>query len=222
MQILVVDDDPVSLAVLTLAVKRLGHEPVCASDGAEALAIYRERRPRIVISDWCMPTMTGVELCQKIRAEVDAEQPYMMLVTTLSAREDTLEGFRAGTDDYLVKPVDAEILASRMRVAERAVGKLGAKSERALRQVVETCQSVVGHEHPALLESLQALSEIYVEQNAFAKARAFLRRQLTIAEKSGDEGTAAKMRLSLADVNAREEARVTAEPCVADQIPACR
>ena len=210
MQILVVDDDPVSLAVLTLAVKRLGHEPVCACDGTEALAIYREHRPRIVISDWCMPRMTGVELCQNIRAEVDAEQPYMMLVTTLSAREDTLEGFRAGTDDYLVKPVDVEILASRMRVAERAVGKLGAKSERALRQVVETCQSVVGYEHPALLESLQALSAIYVEPNAFAKARAFLRRQLTIAESNGDDATLARMKLSRA---------FTSEPSAADRPP---
>jgi len=215
MQILVVDDDPVSLTVLTLAVKRLGHEPVCASDGTEALELYRTLRPRIVISDWCMPIMSGVELCRNIRAEADIEQPYFMLVTTLSAREDTLEGFRAGTDDYLAKPVDAEILASRMRVAERAVSALGVKSERALRQIVETCQSVVGHEHPALLESLHALSEIYVEQNAFAKARAFLRRQLAIAEKNGDESTVAKMKKSLADVNAREEASAIAEPRVA-------
>ena len=206
MHILVVDDDPVALTVLALAVKRLGHEVVSATDGDQALATYQRLRPRVVISDWCMPTMTGVELCRQIRAESDVEQPYFMLVTSLSARENTLEGFRAGADDYMVKPVDPEILESRLRVAERTVGALRVKKEQALRQVVETCQSVVGYEHPALLESLRQLSQVYVEQNAFAKARAFLRRQVAISEKDGNHETVAKLKESLAEINAHEEA----------------
>lgn len=206
MHILVVDDNPVALKVLALAVKRLGHEVVSATDGDEALATYQRLRPRVVISDWCMPTMTGVELCRQIRAESEVEQPYFMLVTSLSARENTLEGFRAGADDYMVQPVDPEVLESRLRVAERTVGALRVKKEQALRQVVETCQSVVGYEHPALLESLRELSQIYVEQNAFAKARAFLRRQLAISEKDGNLETAAKLRLSLAEISTHEEA----------------
>ena len=206
MQILVVDDDPVSLKVLALAVQRLGHEVIRATDGADALALYRRLRPRVVVSDWCMPNMSGVELCQQIRGDADVEQLYILLVTSLSGRENTLEGFRAGADDYIVKPVDQDILASRLRVAERSASALAAKREQALRQIVDTCQTILGHEHPALIESLRALSEIYVEQNAFARARAFLRRQLAIAERGGDKVTIAKLRLSLSEIHVCEDA----------------
>ena len=153
MRVLIADDDPVSLRLLGAALEKMRHELLIAHDGREAWELFQQADVPLVITDWLMPHMSGVELCQNIRAEARAKYSYLVIVTTLSSQESTLEGFRAGADDYLVKPVRVDELQRRIVVAERMRAGMNARVEATLRNAVETCQSEEG-DKAALLRSV--------------------------------------------------------------------
>ncbi len=111
----------VSRMVLGTALKDLGHEVFSAEDGEDAWYQYVHETPRIVITDWMMPKLSGLDLCRKIRADRRLRYTYLIILTALGGRESFLEGMNAGADDFLTKPVDIEILHARVRVAERVV-----------------------------------------------------------------------------------------------------
>jgi DNA-binding response OmpR family regulator len=188
MRVLIVDDDPVSLRLLDAALKKMRHEVLTAHDGLEAWEIFQRSDIPLIITDWLMPRMTGVELCQAVRAEARDKYSYIVLVTTLSGHEKTVEGFRAGADDYLVKPFQFDDLAQRIAVAERMRAAMNAKVEASLRSTVEAVQSE-NTATPVLLESMKTLSEFYRREGAYTKARAFLRRQIALVRetKGGDD-----------------------------------
>ncbi|MCX6943506.1 MAG: response regulator [Verrucomicrobiota bacterium] len=120
MRILAVEDDAVSRTILRLALRKLGHEVVEAVDGAEAWKMLAQEPVRVVVSDWSMPTMDGLELCRRIRAKVGAGYTYFILLTARDAsRENQLAAAEAGVDDFLTKPLDVNELWNRLRVAER-------------------------------------------------------------------------------------------------------
>jgi len=120
-KILIAEDDPVSRKWLTATLSRLGHEVVAASDGEEAFALFVSQTPPIVISDWTMPNMDGLELCQQIR-KLDLEQyTFFILLSAKDKRADYLEAMKADVDDFLQKPLDPEELGIRLRVAERII-----------------------------------------------------------------------------------------------------
>ena len=107
MLILVADDDPTSLLIVETTLRNLGHLCLSATDGTQAWEIFQTRRPDVVISDWLMPGLTGLELCRMIRAH-PARYTYLILVTGQDSRDQMFEGMSAGADDYLVKPLDAD------------------------------------------------------------------------------------------------------------------
>ena len=119
MNVVVVDDDPVVRLVLAKAVSGLGHVALAAEDGAGALRLVETKPVDVVVSDWMMPGMSGLELCQKIRGRDAIEYVYFMLVTALDDSEHALAGIAAGVDDCLVKPVRPFDLRLRLMVAER-------------------------------------------------------------------------------------------------------
>jgi putative two-component system response regulator len=120
MKILVVDDDPLSLALLKRMVSAHDHEPVPASDGFAALDILRQDPAcRMVISDWEMPGMDGLELCQSIRLADNTGYIYFILLTAHSTKQERLLGLSAGADDFVIKPFDADELGARIHTAER-------------------------------------------------------------------------------------------------------
>jgi diguanylate cyclase (GGDEF)-like protein len=119
MRILVADDDPTSTLIAQTAVRSLGHDCVTASDGAQAWDAFQHRRPDVVISDWIMPELTGLQLCRKIRARTSDAYTYFIMVTSQVGHEQILEGMSAGADDYLLKPLDAEDLQARLIAAAR-------------------------------------------------------------------------------------------------------
>jgi sigma-B regulation protein RsbU (phosphoserine phosphatase) len=121
-KVLVVDDDPVVRLLVKTMVSRLGHEVVVATSGAEAWAILQTSPSHIVLSDWIMPDVDGLELCRRIRAEASPEYTYVMLLTALDAKAHYLQAIDAGVDDFLTKPFDPDLLAARLRVAERILG----------------------------------------------------------------------------------------------------
>jgi sigma-B regulation protein RsbU (phosphoserine phosphatase) len=107
--------------VLSTALTDLGHEVLSAEDGEDAWYRYISETPRIVITDWMMPKLNGLELCRKIRADRRLLYTYCIMLTALGGRESFLEGMNAGADDFLTKPVDIHILHARVRVAERVI-----------------------------------------------------------------------------------------------------
>jgi phosphoserine phosphatase RsbU/P len=121
MDILVVDDDALSLRLLTALVEKLGHRVITASDGLLAWELYRKQECRVVISDWNMPGIDGIEFLTRIRAIGGTSYTYFIMLTSRSDREDVAAGMAAGADDLLIKPISRDDLEARLNVAKRIV-----------------------------------------------------------------------------------------------------
>lgn len=119
MKILIVDDNAISLEALRLALTKGGHEVESAEDGETALEFVRRGRHRLVISDWVMPGMDGIELCRRVRSEDLPHYVYFILLTAKEGIENVVEGLSAGADDFLTKPFNPDELRVRVRAAER-------------------------------------------------------------------------------------------------------
>jgi diguanylate cyclase (GGDEF)-like protein len=119
--VMIVDDDESSRKGMMLAMRELAHPCVTARDGIEALEMYREKPVDLIISDWSMPRMSGVELCRAIRAE-EQRYAYFIFTTALSDKSHLLEGMRAGADDFIGKPLDFDELEARLISARRTIG----------------------------------------------------------------------------------------------------
>ncbi|HBT77138.1 MAG TPA: two-component system response regulator [Planctomycetaceae bacterium] len=119
MQVLIVDDSKLVLMALKGLLTDAGYDVISAGNGQEALELIRKHRCRMVISDWEMPIMTGIELCQAIRAEEFSGYIYFILLTSHGTLGEMIQGLSAGADDFIAKPYSpAEVLA-RLRGGER-------------------------------------------------------------------------------------------------------
>ncbi len=123
MRILIADDNEIALTVLEAALLAEGHQVEIARNGREALAILRQGACRMVISDWEMPEMNGLEFCRALRAADFPDYIYVILLTTRGGRSDIIEGLSAGADDFLVKPFDPDELRVRIRSGERILAR---------------------------------------------------------------------------------------------------
>jgi diguanylate cyclase (GGDEF)-like protein len=142
LSVLVADDDAVTRRILQVAITRLGHECMLARDGNEALELYRNTEIDVVISDWTMPGMDGIELCKHIRAQRAATAyTYFILLTTDEDKQHFLIGMHAGADDYLRKPPDPDELmvhlhtAARITALHRQLSRQNAELERLNREL---------------------------------------------------------------------------------------
>jgi putative two-component system response regulator len=121
MKVLIVDDDDLSLDILEHALVQDGYEVVRASDGQTALDVLRRGDCQMVISDWDMPKMTGIELCQEIRQCDFGGYVYVIMLTSHGRKDDIVAGMSAGADDFIVKPFHAAELAVRVRAGVRVL-----------------------------------------------------------------------------------------------------
>jgi phosphoserine phosphatase RsbU/P len=120
MKILAVEDDPVARKVLVRALHRLGHEVIEAANGERALELMAKASIRVVVSDWLMPGIDGLELCRQVRTQAKSDYVYFILLTARSAdHANQREAIEAGIDDFLTKPLAIQDLWMRLRVAER-------------------------------------------------------------------------------------------------------
>jgi DNA-binding response OmpR family regulator len=204
MRILVAEDEPLTRRFMVKMLAREGHRVAEAEDGAEAWDKFSREPFPLVLTDWMMPGMSGIDLCRSIRDARVTPYPYVVMITSLSLTEHTLEAFRAGTDDILGKPVDREVLFRRI---EAIIRGLHGAAEGALQKCVSLCQAALGPEHAALLQALGELGALHREQRAYVRCRAFLRRQIGLAEKTlgPDDERTEKLRRELEELQGIEE-----------------
>ena len=120
MRILIAEDDPVSRRLLESTLSKWGYQVIVCSDGISALqALQRPDAPSLVLLDWMMPGMDGVEVCREIRQGMREPYTYVLLLTARNQRSDIITGLGAGADDYIVKPFDANELRMRLRAGRR-------------------------------------------------------------------------------------------------------
>ncbi|WP_378147410.1 MtrAB system response regulator MtrA [Cnuibacter sp. UC19_7] len=115
-RILVVDDDTALAEMIGIVLRSEGYEPSFCTDGAEALAAFRDARPDLVLLDLMLPGLDGIEVCRLIRAE--SGTPIIML-TARSDTSDVVKGLESGADDYVVKPFNPKELVARIRTRLR-------------------------------------------------------------------------------------------------------
>jgi len=121
MRVLVVDDDEMTLEVLASALRTQGYDVQTARNGREALALVRAGGVRLVVSDWEMPEMDGVELVRQLRADDLPGYVYIIMLTAHDTPRERVEGLSAGADDFVVKPFDTPELLARVRSGERVL-----------------------------------------------------------------------------------------------------
>ncbi|MBV8357863.1 MAG: SpoIIE family protein phosphatase [Deltaproteobacteria bacterium] len=121
MKVLIAEDEAVSRRLLQNYLQRWGHEVIAAQNGAEAWTLFQAGEFPIVISDWMMPEMDGLELIRHIRACRRPGYVYAILLTSRSHKEDLVEGMESGADDFLTKPFDHDELRVRLRAGQRVI-----------------------------------------------------------------------------------------------------
>ncbi len=121
--VLVVDDDPTSLHLVSRVVERGGYDPVRAESGVSALEQLRLRPEiRLVLTDWDMDGLDGIDLIERIRSDAASEYRFVMAVTGRQKTEEVITALKSGADDVLSKPIVADELLARLRSAERMFG----------------------------------------------------------------------------------------------------
>jgi len=118
-RILVVEDDPLSCAMIEMYLEQEGYPCVTAPNGREALDLFKREPFPIVITDWLMPEMDGTALCQAIRGLNTDSYTYLILLTSQNSPDAVVEGLESGADEYIVKPVNPAELKVRLKGARR-------------------------------------------------------------------------------------------------------
>jgi diguanylate cyclase (GGDEF)-like protein len=121
LRVLVVDDEPTSLRLVQALLERKGHQVTTACNGHEAMAKAMQAPPQMVVTDWMMPGMDGVELCRRLRSTEAGRDLYILILTGQNEEERIVEAFEAGADDHVAKPVNPKLLLARIRPGIRVI-----------------------------------------------------------------------------------------------------
>jgi putative two-component system response regulator len=169
MRVLVVDDDPVVLTLLEATVSGLGHQVTTARDGREALNLMQSGFYRMVICDWEMPEMDGIELCHHIREKFHSNYVYIILLTVRSGSHAIIDGLNAGADEFISKPFDPQELVVRIRTGERILS-LDSRDVTifALAQLAESRDQETGAHVDRVREYCRVLAEHLSQEKKFA------------------------------------------------------
>jgi two-component system cell cycle response regulator len=118
--VLLADDDAISRAMLESCLRKWEFDVTTAKDGLYAWhELQKKNAPSLVILDWMMPGISGIEICRRIRARGTSPYPYILLLTSRDSKQDVVEGLDAGADDYLTKPFNVNELKARLQVGRR-------------------------------------------------------------------------------------------------------
>jgi two-component system phosphate regulon response regulator PhoB len=119
--VLVVDDEPAQRAMLSYNIEAQGYRTVTASDGEEALVLADEQRPDIILLDWMLPKLSGIEVCRQLKARAPTREIPVIMVSARTEEEDRIRGLDTGADDYITKPYSVNELMARLKANLRRV-----------------------------------------------------------------------------------------------------
>lgn len=152
MNILIADDDPVTLKLLSSRLGEWGHTIHPAADGDTAWEIIRGTPVDIVVSDWMMPGLDGLQLCRRIRENAESGYIYLILISAHDTKADIVHGLESGVDDYITKPVDLDTLRARIEIGARIVNL-----ERTLNRKIE----IITANHYQTIRMFSRMMEVY-------------------------------------------------------------
>ncbi len=121
LRILAVDDEPISLKLLVHHLTRDGHSVMTATNGKEALAAALANNPQMVVTDWMMPDLDGIEVCKALRRSSESVATYILILTGREEEDRVVEAFEAGADEYVCKPFNPRVLLARVRAGQRMI-----------------------------------------------------------------------------------------------------
>ena len=121
MKILIVEDDYISRSILNRMLTEMGNTVLEAEDGEQGWELLKSNEIKMVISDWMMPAMNGLDLCRKIRLSDLHHYVYVIMLTAKDRQSDRVDVFKAGADDYVAKPFDPEELRARVTTGMRVI-----------------------------------------------------------------------------------------------------
>ncbi len=174
MKILIAEDDSTTRLSLERKLSNWDYEVVSTVDGDEAWEkLQSADAPKLVILDWMMPGMDGIEVCRKLRQMETITPTYVLLLTALGDKKDLIEGFDAGADDYIAKPFDNDELRARINVGRRIIELQVALAEKEKLQGVIEMAGAVCHEMNQPMQVISGLSELLMmdieDDNPFHK-----------------------------------------------------
>jgi CheY-like chemotaxis protein len=129
MKITIAEDEKISRKILETMLRKAGHDVATVQDGLKALDSIQKEVPDMLITDWMMPDLDGLELCRRVRALNLPSYVYIILLTALTDKERIIQGLDAGADDYITKPFDRTELLARVDAGDRVI-----QLEKSLRQ----------------------------------------------------------------------------------------
>ena len=121
LRILLVDDDRAVLMILKMLLDKSGHTVAVARNGVEALAMVKDFKPQVIMTDWIMPEMDGIEFCKALRKNPSWRNIYVFILTAQESTDRLVEAFEAGAIDYMTKPINPKVLGARLSAGQRVV-----------------------------------------------------------------------------------------------------
>ncbi len=140
MKILVVEDNRLSRLMLEKYFSQMGYQVVVARDGLEALEVYHNEPIKMIVTDWEMPRMNGLEFIQQVRQEEHDERAYIILLTIKDQKQEIIAGISGGADDYVQKPFDKEELEVRINAGRRIL-----KMQQDLKTHIASLEEAISH-----------------------------------------------------------------------------
>ena len=161
MKILIAEDNMTTRRILETILVKWNYDVISACDGNEAWEKLQEKDPpKLIILDWMMPGINGVEICRRLR-RLDAVEPmYIILLTARDEKNDIVEGLGAGADDYIAKPFDKGELRARIDVGRRVVELQTALLEKEKLQVIFEMTGAICHELSQPMQAISGNSEL--------------------------------------------------------------
>ncbi|MEX0328211.1 MAG: PP2C family protein-serine/threonine phosphatase [Ruegeria sp.] len=157
-KVLIVDDSRLQRRILAASLKKWGFEVLEADSGEDAIAICSEDPPDLVLSDWVMPGMSGLEFCQAFRAMGTDRYSYFILLTSKSEKQEVARGLDAGADDFLIKPLEADELRARIAAGARILVMQRELSEK--NRLIESALAELRVAHDAIDKDLMQARKI--------------------------------------------------------------
>ncbi|EEE36874.1 response regulator [Rhodobacteraceae bacterium KLH11] len=157
-KVLVVDDSRLQRRILVASLKKWGFEVLEADNGEAALDLCLSDPPQLVLSDWVMPGMSGLEFCHAFRNLATEQYSYFILLTSKSEKQEVAKGLDAGADDFLIKPLEADELRARISAGARILDMQRELSEK--NRLIETALNDLKLAHDAIDKDLMQARKI--------------------------------------------------------------